>query len=69
MITDLQCCANHYEYTYIPSLLSLPPTPTQIPTPLGYHTDTQAELPALSSSFPRLLLLSCFSRVQLCATP
>ena len=42
-----------------PSLLSLPPTPTETPTPLGYHTGTQAERPALSSSFP---LVTYFTR-------
>ena len=44
-IVALQCCVSFcytmnwisYMYTYIPSLLDLPPTPTPNPTHLGHH--------------------------------
>ena len=54
-------------YVCIPPLLL--GLPSYIPIPL--IAEHWAELPALYNSFPLLLLLllSCFSRVRLCATP
>ena len=57
-IIALQCCVTFchtalcvsYMYTYVPSLLNLPPSP-QIP-PLQVTTEHWAELPVLHSNFP-----------------
>ena len=40
-----------YMYTYIPSLMSLPPIPTPHPTPQGHHRVLNSA-PVLYSSFP-----------------
>ena len=58
-IIALQCCASFfctmkwisYVYTYIPSLMSLPPSPTSNP-PTQVITGHWGELPVLYSRFP-----------------
>ena len=65
-IMALQCCVGFWcittrisrKYTYIPSLLSLPPTP------LGHHRP-QAERPVLYSRLP---LASYFTRGGVCTS-
>ena len=59
------CCTTiriSYKYTYIPSLLSLPPTPVPHIKVIPGH---RAELPVLYSSFP---LAAYFTRVCVCYT-
>ena len=45
-----------YKYTYIPSLLYFPPTPSF--PPFKVITEHQAELPVLNSSFPLSIYLT-----------